>query len=161
MLDDFEPANKRIHVGGLITEGQSFLRLEPSNSGTQCFRSNSNMSSDASSSVGMVNLPPALQSTISGGPKRDKKMAKRFVREKLSKQVQFLQTNNDEMMNRVYKQARKYMKYRPDSFMTVWTKTVLPMIKSEMNVLRSGYAAAMKNRIIRGMYSVRCKNVQF
>jgi hypothetical protein len=54
-------------------------------------------------------------------------------------------------MKKVFIQDRKFMKYDSENFMTVWTKIVLPMIKSEMNILRSGYAAAIKNRIIRGM----------
>jgi hypothetical protein len=46
--------------------------------------------------------------------------------------------------------ARKYMNYDADDFSSVWTKVVLPTIKSEMNLLRSRYAAAIKNQIIRG-----------
>ena len=42
------------------------------------------------------------------------------------------------------------MNYDADDFSSVWTKVVLPTIKNEMNLLRSGYAAAIKNRIIRG-----------
>jgi hypothetical protein len=78
------------------------------------------------------------------------RLAKRFVWEKLSKKVQFLQPNNDDMMKKVYTMARKYMNYDADDFSSVWTKVVLPTIKSEMNLLRSGYAAAIKNRVIRG-----------
>jgi hypothetical protein len=85
-----------------------------------------------------------------GFTKRDKMLVKHFVHEVLSKKVQFLQTGNDELMNRAYKQARKYMQYDSNSFMTVWMKIVLPTIKSKMNVLRSGYAVAMKNWIVRG-----------
>jgi hypothetical protein len=55
------------------------------------------------------------------------------------------------MMKKVYAMARKYMNYDADDFSSVWTKIVLPTIKSEMNLLRSGlYAAAIKNRVIRG-----------
>jgi hypothetical protein len=98
-----------------------------------------------------MNLLPGLQGTI-GSNKCDEKLAKRFVCKKLSKKVQFLQTGNDELMKKVIFQARKFMKYDSENFMTVWTKIVLPTtIKSEMNVLRSGYAAAIKNRIIQGM----------
>jgi hypothetical protein len=78
------------------------------------------------------------------------RLAKRFVREKLSKKVQFLQPNNDDMMKKVYAMAQKYMNYDADGFSSVWTKVVLPTIKSEMNLLRSGYAAAIKNRVICG-----------
>jgi hypothetical protein len=78
-------------------------------------------------------------------------LAKRFVQEKLSKKVQFLQPNNDDMMKKVYAMARRYMNYDADDFSSIWTKVVLPTIKNEMNLLRSGYAAAIKNRIIRGM----------
>jgi hypothetical protein len=78
------------------------------------------------------------------------RLAKRFVREKLSKKVQFLQPNNDDMMKKVYAMAWKYMNYDADDFSSVWTKVVLPTVKSEMNLLRSGYAAAIKNRVIRG-----------
>jgi hypothetical protein len=37
------------------------------------------------------------------------------------------------------------MNYDADDFSSVWTKVVLPTIKNEMNLLRSGYAAAIKN----------------
>jgi hypothetical protein len=42
------------------------------------------------------------------------------------------------------------MNYDADDFSSIWTKVVLLTIKSEMNLLRSGYAAAIKNQIIRG-----------
>jgi hypothetical protein len=92
----------------------------------------------------------ALQNTIGQGGKPDVRLAKRFVWEKLSKKVQFLQPNNDDMMEKVYTMAWKYMNYNADDFSSVWTKVVLPTIKSEMNLLRSGYAAAIKNQIILG-----------
>jgi hypothetical protein len=98
------------------------------------------------------------------------RLAKHFVQEKLSKKVQFLQPNNDDVMKKKYTMARKYMNYereklskkvqflqpnnddmmkkKSNDFSSVWTKVVLPTIKSEMNLLRSGYAAAIKNRII-------------
>lgn len=99
-------------------------------------------------------LPPELQNSIGGGGRSDVRLAKRFVREKLSKKVQFLQPDNDGMMKKVYAMARKYMNYGPDDFSSVWTKLVLPTIKSEMNLQRSGYASAIKSRIIRGkLYS--------
>jgi hypothetical protein len=78
-------------------------------------------------------------------------MARKYMnyeREKLSKKVQFLQPNNDDMMKKKYAMAQKYMNYDANDFSSVWTKVVLPTIKSEMNLLRSGYAAAIKNRII-------------
>jgi hypothetical protein len=108
---------------------------------------NCSMSSTGIPLFAYMNLPPGLQGTIN---KRDAKLAKHFVREKLSKKVQFLQMGNDDLMKMVFIQARKFMKYNSENFMTVWMKIVLPMIKSEMNVLRSGYAVAIKNRIIRG-----------
>ena len=101
------------------------------------------------SSFDYVNLPLALRDTF-GSSKRDVKLAKHFVREKLSKKVQFLQTGNLDLMKKVFTMAAKYMKYSKEDFTPLWTKTVLPAIKSEMNIQRSGYAAAMKNRIIRG-----------
>jgi hypothetical protein len=102
-----------------------------------------------------MNLPSALQGMI-GSNKHDAKLAKHFVHEKLSKKVQFLQMGNDELMKKVFTQVRKFMKYDSENFMTVWTKIVLPTIKSEMTVLRSGYAAAIKNQIIQGMCYVHC-----
>jgi hypothetical protein len=80
----------------------------------------------------------------------DVRLAKRFVWEKLSKKVQFLQPNNDDMMKNVCAMAQKYMNYDADDFSSVWTKVVLPTIKSEMNLLRSGYLVAIKNRVIGG-----------
>jgi hypothetical protein len=71
-------------------------------------------------------------------------LAKHFVWQKLSKKVQFLQPNNDDMIKKVYTMAWKYMKYDADDFSSVWAKVVLPTIKSEMNLLRSGYVAAIK-----------------
>jgi hypothetical protein len=52
-------------------------------------------------------------------------LAKRFVREKLSKKVQFLQPNNDDMMKKVYAMARRYMNYDADDFLSVWTKVLI------------------------------------
>jgi hypothetical protein len=77
-------------------------------------------------------------------------LAKCFVWEKLSKKVQFLQPNNDDMMKMVYAMAQRYMNYDVNDFSSVWTKVVLPTIKNEMNLLRSRYVAAIKNQIIRG-----------
>jgi hypothetical protein len=56
-----------------------------------------------------------------------------------------LQTGNDELMKKVFTQARKFMKYDSENFMTVWTNIVLLTIQSKMNVLRSGYAVLIKN----------------
>lgn len=119
--------------------------------------SNMNHDDESGASSGITGLPPALLHRL-GSTSGDAKLAKRFVREKLCKKVQFLQTGNDELMNKVCKQARKFMKYDSDTFANVWSTTVLPAIKNEMNVLRSGYAAAMKNRIIRGKWktSIGC-----
>jgi hypothetical protein len=78
------------------------------------------------------------------------RLAKHFVQEKLSKKVQFLQPNNDDMMKKVYVMAWKHMNYDANNFSSVWTKVVLPTSKSEMNLLRSRYVAAIKNRVIRG-----------
>jgi hypothetical protein len=92
----------------------------------------------------------ALQNFIGQGAKSDVRLAKRFVWKKLSKKVQFLQPNNNGMMKKAYAMARRYMNYDANDFSFVWTKVVLPTIKNEMNLLRSGFAAAIKNRIIRG-----------
>jgi hypothetical protein len=46
--------------------------------------------------------------------------------------------------------ARRYMNYDADDFSSIWTKFVLPTIKNEMNLLRTGYVGGIKNRIIRG-----------
>jgi hypothetical protein len=73
------------------------------------------------------------------------RLAKHFVQEKISKKVQFLQPNNDDMMKKVYAMVQKYMNYDTDDFSSVWTKVVLLSIKSEMNLLRRGYAEAIKN----------------
>jgi hypothetical protein len=90
-------------------------------------------------------FPNALQNAIGQGAKSDVRLAKRCVREKLSKKVQFLQPNNDDMMKKVYAMARSYMNYDADGFSSVWTKVVLPTIKNEMNLLRNGYVVAIKN----------------
>jgi hypothetical protein len=87
----------------------------------------------------------ALQNAIGQGAKSNVRLAKCFVREKLSKKVQFLQPNNDDMMKTVYAMAQKYMNYDADDFSSVWTKVVLPTTKSEINLLRSRYVAAIKN----------------
>jgi hypothetical protein len=71
-------------------------------------------------------LLTALQNTIGQGGKSDVRLAKRFVWEKLSKKVQFLQLNNDDMMKKVYAMAWKYMNYDANDFSSVWTKVVLP-----------------------------------
>jgi hypothetical protein len=42
------------------------------------------------------------------------------------------------------------MNYNANKFSSVWTKVVLPTIKSEMNLQRSRYAAAIKNQVIYG-----------
>jgi hypothetical protein len=90
-------------------------------------------------------FPTARQNAIGQGGKSDVRLAKRFVREKLSKKVQFLQPNNDDMMKKVYAMAQKYMNYDANDFSSVWIKVVLPTLKSEMNLLRSRYAVAIKN----------------
>jgi hypothetical protein len=92
-------------------------------------------------------LLPALQNAIGQGGKLDVRLAKCFVQEKLSKKVQFLQPSNDDM-KKVYTMAWKYMNYDADEFSSIWTKVVLLTIKSEINLLRSGYAVAIKNRVI-------------
>jgi hypothetical protein len=63
-----------------------------------------------------------LQNAIGQGGKSDVRLAKRFVWEKLSKKVQFLQPNNDDMMKKVYVMAQKYMNYDANEFSSVWTK---------------------------------------
>jgi hypothetical protein len=52
-----------------------------------------------------MNLLPGLQGMI-GSNKCDAKLAKCFVCKKLSKKVQFLQISNDELMKKVFIQAR-------------------------------------------------------
>jgi hypothetical protein len=54
------------------------------------------------------------------------------------------------MMKKVYAMARRYMNYDANDFSSIWTKVVLPFIKNEMNLLRSGYVVAIKNQIIHG-----------
>jgi hypothetical protein len=56
------------------------------------------------------------------------------------------------MMKKVY--VMKYMNYDADEFSSIWTKVVLPTIKSEVNLLRSGYAAAIKNQVIHGKLNI-------
>jgi hypothetical protein len=90
-------------------------------------------------------FPTALQNVIGQGAKLDVRLAKCFVQEKLRKKVQFLQPNNDDMMKKVYAMAQRYMNYDAEDFSSVWTKVVLLTIKNELNLLRSGYAAAIKN----------------
>jgi hypothetical protein len=58
-------------------------------------------------------FPTALQNAIGQGAKSDVRLAKRFVREKLSKKVQFLQPNNDDMMKKLYAMAWRYMTMMP------------------------------------------------
>jgi hypothetical protein len=64
-------------------------------------------------------FPTALQNAIGQGGKSDVRLAKHFVQEKLSKKVQFLQPNNDDMMKKVYAMAWKYMNYDADDFSSV------------------------------------------
>jgi hypothetical protein len=54
------------------------------------------------------------------------------------------------MMKKVYAMAQRYMNYDANDFSFIWTKVVLLTIKNEMNLLRSGYAVAIKNQIICG-----------
>jgi hypothetical protein len=54
------------------------------------------------------------------------------------------------MTKKVYAMAPTYMNYDANDFSSVWTKVVLPTIKSEMNLLRSRYVAVIKNRVIHG-----------
>jgi hypothetical protein len=56
--------------------------------------------------------------------------------------------SNDELMKKVFNQARKFMQYDSDTFMNVSFTTILPATKSKMNVLRSVYALALKNQLI-------------
>jgi hypothetical protein len=109
-------------------------------------QSNNNMSANGTPPAFQFDtFLTALQNAIGQGAKSDVRLAKLFVQEKLSKKVQFLQPNNDDMMQKVYAMARKYMNYDANDFASIWTKVVLPTIKSEMNLLRSGYAVAIKN----------------
>jgi hypothetical protein len=83
------------------------------------------MNSDDGSgtNASIMQLLPALLSRL-GSNNGDVKPAKHFVREKLCKKVQFLQLGNDELM-----------KNDSDSFMNVWSMTVLPAIKNKINVV--------------------------
>jgi hypothetical protein len=71
----------------------------------------------------------ALQNAIGQGAKSDVRLANRFVWEKLSKKVQFLQPNNDDMMKKVYAMAQKYLNYDANDFSSIWTKVVLQLSK--------------------------------
>jgi hypothetical protein len=75
-------------------------------------------------------FPTALQNAIGQGEKLDVRLAKCFVWEKLSKKVQFLQPNNDDMMKKLYAMARRYITYDADDFSSILTKVVLPTIKN-------------------------------
>jgi hypothetical protein len=97
------------------------------------------------STTSIAELPQALLCRLGSSSSRDVKLARCFICQMLCKKVQFFQIGNNELMNKVCKLARKFMKYDSDSFMNVWSMTVLQTIKSEINVLRSGYASAMKN----------------
>ncbi len=68
------------------------------------------MSSTGSPLFVYMNLPPGLQGMI-GSKKCDAKLAKHFICKRLSKKVQFLQMGNDELIKKVFIQARKFMKY--------------------------------------------------
>jgi hypothetical protein len=74
-------------------------------------------------------FPIALQNAIGQGGKSDVRLAKRFVREKLSKKVQFLQPNSDDMMKKVDTMVQKYINYDVNDFSSIWTKVVLPTVK--------------------------------
>jgi hypothetical protein len=69
-------------------------------------QSNKNMSANGRPTAFQFDtFPTALQNAIGKGGKSDVRLAKHFVREKLSKKVQFLQPNNFDMMKRVYLMA--------------------------------------------------------
>jgi hypothetical protein len=90
-------------------------------------------------------LPSALQNAIGEGAKSHVRLAKQFVWENLIKKIQFLQLGNHDMIKKVYTMAWRYMNYNANECYFVWTKVVLPTIKSEMNLQRSRYAMAIKN----------------
>jgi hypothetical protein len=71
----------------------------------------------------------ALQNAVGQGGKSDERLAKHFVREKLSRKVQFLQPNSDDMMKKVDTMVQKYINYDVDDFSSIWTKVVLPTVK--------------------------------
>jgi hypothetical protein len=77
-------------------------------------------------------FPTALQNAIGQGAKSDVRLAKRFVREKLSKKVQFLQPNNDDMMKKVYTDMPVDI---PSSTSGVEATTIVP-IKGSMPLLQ-------------------------
>jgi hypothetical protein len=69
-------------------------------------QSNNNMSANGRPTAFQFDtFLPALQNAIGKGGKSDVRLAKCFVREKLSKKVQFLQPNNFDMMKKVYLMA--------------------------------------------------------
>jgi hypothetical protein len=70
-------------------------------------------------------LPSALQNAIRQSGKSEVRLVKQFVWEKLSKKVQFLHPDNDDMMIKVYVMAWKYMNYHANEFSSVWTKVKL------------------------------------
>jgi hypothetical protein len=66
-----------------------------------CSSSNNNMSANGTPPAFQFDtFLTALQNAIRQGAKSDARLAKHFVREKLSKKVQFLQPNNDDMMKK-------------------------------------------------------------
>jgi hypothetical protein len=71
----------------------------------------------------------ALQNAVGQGGKSDERLAKHFVWEKLSRKVQFLQPNSDDMMKKVDTMVQKYINYDVDDFSSIWTKVVLPTVK--------------------------------
>jgi hypothetical protein len=63
------------------------------------------------STTSIAELPQALLCRLgSSSSSKDVKLANYFIHEKLCKKVQFLQMGNNELMNKVCKQARKFMK---------------------------------------------------
>jgi hypothetical protein len=80
----------------------------------------------------------------------------------LSKKVQFLQTGNDDLMKKVFTQARKFMKYDSDNFMTVWTKIVLLTIKSvertEEWICSSDQESNHSRYMLRALHCLQCND---
>jgi hypothetical protein len=71
---------------------------------TKCIvhQSNNNMLANGTSTIFQFDtFPTALQNAIGQGGKSDVRLAKHFVQEKLSKKVQFMKPNNDDMMKKV------------------------------------------------------------
>jgi hypothetical protein len=80
----------------------------------------------------------------------DVRLAKHFVWEKLRQKGTVPATEQWWYDEKGVCNGMEYMNYDANDFSSIWTKVVLPTIKSEMNLLRSRYVAAIKNQVICG-----------